>query len=111
MSTPWRASAAALIACHSGAENRSIACHGRTSFLCARCSSLNTGLSFCAAPPQACACERDWNNPPKAGRDVDEDDRPQYRHEEGQWKPARGHQGVEKKLTITGASTATANGT
>src|SRR5580700_1189087 len=28
---------------------------------------------------------------------VDEDHRPQYRHEEGKWKPARGHQGVENK--------------
>src|SRR5438270_7234500 len=26
------------------------------------------GLSFCVAPPQACAFEPDWNNPAKAGR-------------------------------------------
>src|SRR6266436_10170563 len=35
--------------------------------------------------------------PGKGWSDVDEDHRPQYSHEEGQRKPARGHQGVENK--------------
>src|SRR6202051_661126 len=35
--------------------------------------------------------------PGKSWSDVDEDHRPQYTHEEGQRKPAWGHQGVENK--------------
>ena len=46
---------------------------------------------------QARGCTRDWNNPEKARSHVDEDHVPQYSHEEGQRKPARGHQGVENK--------------
>src|SRR6267142_1688071 len=35
--------------------------------------------------------------PGKGWSHIDEDDRPQYGHEEGQRKPARGHQSVERK--------------
>src|SRR6266700_1511825 len=40
---------AALIACHSGDENRSIACHGLNLISCALYSSLNTG--YLSVPP------------------------------------------------------------
>ena len=50
--------------------------------------------------------------PGKGRSHIDEDHRPQYGHEEGQREPARGLKAWKKRmLTITGASTATANGT
>src|ERR1700680_1228879 len=73
----------ALLACHSGDENRSIVCHG-LSLLPSLFSGPNyipgwSGAGVDSGPEQ-CSERRSY---------VDEDHRPQYSNEEGQRKPAR----------------------
>ena len=91
----------ALLACHSGYENRSIVCH-RSPYLQCRATSL---------VDQARACQRLWNSPVNAGRTSTKI----TAHSTATTSASGSPLGAIKTwklrmLTITGASTATANG-
>src|SRR6266849_6453887 len=94
---------AALIACHSGDENRSNHMFP---------SLLDDGSCESCWVNQVRACTRDWNNPAKAGRTSTKI----TAHSTATKRASGGPLGAIKAwktrmLTITGASTATANGT
>src|SRR5258707_662581 len=96
---------AALFACHSGYENRSIAFHMSPSL-------LDGGSCDSCWVNQAGACKRDWNTRAKAGRTSTKITAHSTATKRASGSPLGAIKAWKTRmLTITGASTATANGT